>query len=74
MTDHVKKELEKAGFTPPVAKLVKPDPRGAEYGYYAIEETEDGFLVDRCNADREILWTCYFKDLENVLFWASDIY
>ena len=62
-----------AGFAPPDYGLQKPDPRGKEYGRFAVRATQAGEIrVTKCSRNWDYEWSCLFENAENFLAWAKE--
>lgn len=64
--------MERAGFKIPVTiRPSKPDPRGSEYGYFVVENTDNKYIVTKCDKHRNTEWSATFSE-DSFLAWARD--
>jgi hypothetical protein len=64
--------MERAGFRLPInVTRIKPDPRGVEYGYFAVRLDGNTYVVTKCDADSNREWSATFTE-DNFLAWARD--
>jgi hypothetical protein len=64
--------MERAGFRlPRNVTRSKPDPRGVEYGYFAVRLDGNKYVVTKCDADSNREWSAPFTE-DNFLAWARD--
>jgi hypothetical protein len=66
-----KEVIARAGFKWPVVSARKNDPRGAEYGYFAVRMDGNKYVVTKCDADSNREWSATFTE-DNFLAWARD--
>jgi hypothetical protein len=64
--------MERAGFRLPInVARVKPDPRGVEYGYFAVRMGDNKYVVTKCDKHSNTAWSATFTE-DNFLAWARD--
>jgi hypothetical protein len=64
--------MERAGFRLPInVTRIKPDPRGVEYGYFAVRLDGNKYVVTKCDKQSNTEWSATFTE-DNFLAWARD--
>jgi hypothetical protein len=69
--DFKKEVIARAGFKWPAMSARKNDPRGAEYGYFAVRMDDNKYVVTKCDKNSNTVWSATFTE-DNFLAWARD--
>jgi len=69
----MRRTLKDCGFEPPVEEFRKQDPRGEEYGYFAVVITdEEELALKKCSQRGNLEWSCTFQTPEHFQAWVED--
>jgi hypothetical protein len=66
-----KEVIARAGFKWPAVSARKNDPRGAEYGYFAVRMDDNKYVVTKCDKHSNTAWTATFTE-DSFLAWARN--
>jgi hypothetical protein len=69
--DFKKEVIVRAGFKFPAVSARKIDPRGAEYGYFAVRMDDNKYVVTKCDKHSNTVWSATFTE-DNFLAWARN--